>query len=36
LSLELYDVKDPDKPLWWLDSKEIGDAAQQKLMQLKR
>lgn len=36
LSLELYDVKDPDKPLWWLDSKEVGDAAQQELMQLKR
>ncbi len=36
LSLELYDIKNDSRPVWWLDSKEIGDAAQQELMQLKR
>lgn len=37
LSLELYPRKGrTDIPLWWMDSREIGDEAQQELMLLKK
>jgi len=36
LSVELYDRKDSDRPIWWMDSKEVSDSARQELMQLKR
>lgn len=36
VSLELYDRRNQEKALWWLDSKEVGNAARQELMQLKR
>lgn len=37
LSLELYPRKGrTDVPLWWKDSQEVGDEAQQELMQLKK
>ena len=36
LSLEIYERSSPERPLWWLDSKVVGDAARQELMQLKR
>jgi len=35
-TLELFDRRDADRPVWWMDSKEALSAAQQELLNLKR
>lgn len=36
LTMEIASLREPEKALWWLDSKEVVDEGRQELMQLKR